>query len=87
MPNTFLSDLSKKMFKIRTFLGLKQSDIAFQMNDISSAAYGKLERGELLNPSIKRFVQFTTIVGLPLADFFSKSSDELIQQILDIQNK
>ena len=86
MPNSAKTELFEKMFQIRTFLGLKQSDIAFRMNDISPAAYGKLERGEIRNPSIVRLEQFAEIVGLPLTDFLSKNSDELIQQIIGMRN-
>jgi transcriptional regulator with XRE-family HTH domain len=77
------TELGEKMYRIRTFLGLKQADIAFGMDDISPAAYGKLERGEVRSPSIKRLEQFADITGIPLNDFLQKGPDELIQQLIE----
>ena len=86
MPAKTNTDLPEKMYRIRNFLGLKQADIAFRMNDISPAAYGKLERGELLSPTMERLEQFAEIIGLPLNDFLQKSTDELIQQLIETRN-
>ena len=81
MSYTSHTDLYQKMYIIRTALGLSQSDIAFQMNDISPAAYGKLERGEVSNPSIARFEQFAEITGLSFIDFLQETPEILLHKL------
>ena len=70
------------MRKIRKFLDLKQSQIAYAMN-ISSSGYSKMERGEIPNPSLTRLEQFSEISGRTLTDMLSKTADELIQVLVD----
>lgn len=70
------------MRKIRKFLDLKQSQIAYAM-DISPSGYSKLERGEIPNPSLIRLEQFSEISGVTLTDLLSKSADELIQVLVE----
>ncbi len=53
------------------------------MDDISPAAYAKLERGEVRSPTMERLEQFAEIIGLPLNDFLQKNADELIQQLIE----
>lgn len=85
--NNIESIFSKNLIKYRTLMGLRQSDLAKQIN-YSDKSISKWERGEGL-PDLKATVKLCEIFGISIDDMLKEHKDhnENISQTISIKNK
>ena len=66
-------EFGKKLIEIRENRGLRQADVAGLVN-LSERSIGRLERGEIYNPSIDSLIELSKIYDLDIITLYKKYS-------------
>lgn len=64
-------EFGKKLIEIREVKGLRQADVA-EISDISQRTIGRLERGEIFNPSVDSLIELSKIYNIDILTLYKK---------------
>ena len=64
-------EFGKKLIEIREIKGLRQADVA-DIADISQRTIGRLERGEIFNPSADSLIELSKAYGVDIISLNKK---------------
>lgn len=64
-------EFGKKLIEIREVKGLRQADVA-EISDISQRTIGRLERGEIFNPSVDSLIELSKIYNIDILNLYKK---------------
>lgn len=64
-------EFGKKLIEIRERKGLRQADVA-EITAISQRTIGRLERGEIFNPSVDSLIELSKIYDLDILSLYKK---------------
>lgn len=62
-------EFGKKLIEIREVKGLRQADVA-EISDISQRTIGRLERGEIFNPSVDSLIELSKIYNIDISTLY-----------------